>query len=227
MAKWNLWHAVIAGVLVLEPLFLQSVTLFALLTATSLGVFFFMHFVKNSFFLGGPANWVTLVRLLGLMVLGLSYPYLNLITVGVCLAVLIALDGVDGFLARRFDTASEFGSYFDMETDAFLVALVSGMLYVLGIASVWVLLAGFMRYFYGVLRIVLGLGAVRERSFFVAKVIAVAFFISLTLALFSQHDWVMLALHLSSALIFLSFAYSFYWLLFDARQREHAKIISD
>ena len=133
------------------------------------------------------------------------------------LAALIALDGVDGFLARCFDTASEFGSYFDMETDAFLVALVSGMLYVLGIASVWVLLAGFMRYFYGVLRIVLELGEVKERSFFAAKVVAVTFFISLTLAMFSQHDWVILGLYTSSAFIIASFAHSFFWLLLDAK----------
>ena len=219
MAKWNLWHAVIAGMLILEPLFWQSVALFTLLTAASLGVFFFMHFVKNSFFLGGPANWVTLARLLGLVILGLSYPYLDLITVGVCLTVLIALDGVDGFLARRFNTASGFGSYFDMETDAFLVALVSGMLYVLGIASVWVLLAGFMRYFYGVLRIVLELGEMKERSFFAAKVVAVAFFICLTLVLFSQHAWVILGLHVSSTLIAFSFVYSFLCLISDAKQQ--------
>ncbi len=218
IAKWNLYHAIIASVLIIEPLFLQSLVFFSLAVTTSITVFFFTHFQQNRFFLGGPANWVTLTRLLFLAALGLSYSSLSLEMVGVCLVMIIALDGVDGFLARRFNTVSECGNYFDMETDAFLVALASAILYVLGIASIWVLLAGFLRYFYGLLRILLGLGEVKERSFFIAKVIAVAFFISLTLAMFSQHPVIIFCLHISSALIALSFAHSLFWLVLDARQ---------
>lgn len=217
LAKWNLWHAVIASTCMLEPLFFKSVVFFTLLSAASIAVFFFTHFEKNRFLLGGPANWVTLTRLLSLVILGLSYPYIDLITAGLCLTVIIVLDGVDGLLARRFNTASECGSYFDMETDAFLVALASAILYILDIASVWILLAGFLRYLYGLLRIILRLGGVKERSFFAAKVIAVAFFISLNLAMFSQHAVIIFCLQVSSALIVASFAHSFVWLVFDGR----------
>jgi phosphatidylglycerophosphate synthase len=40
-------------------------------------------------------------------------------------ATALVLDCVDGWLARRTGTASEFGARFDMEVDAFLIAVLS------------------------------------------------------------------------------------------------------
>ncbi len=61
-------------------------------------------------------------------------------------AVALALDGVDGHLARRFDQASEFGARFDMETDAFLILVLSLAALMLGKAGAWILAIGLMRY---------------------------------------------------------------------------------
>ena len=36
----------------------------------------------------------------------------------------LALDGVDGHLARRFDQVSDFGARFDMEVDAALILVL-------------------------------------------------------------------------------------------------------
>ena len=65
---------------------------------------------------------------------------------GLALIVLaLALDWVDGRVARRTGTVSTFGARFDMETDAFLIAVLSWY-----VASDrgwwWVLLIGAMRY---------------------------------------------------------------------------------
>ena len=57
-----------------------------------------------------------------------------------------ALDGVDGWLARRTRMTSAFGARFDMETDVFLVLALSVLAWQYGKAGAWVLLCGLMRY---------------------------------------------------------------------------------
>ncbi|MEL6464025.1 MAG: CDP-alcohol phosphatidyltransferase family protein [Pseudomonadota bacterium] len=68
---------------------------------------------------------------------------------GVAVAA-FALDGVDGWLARRTGLVSDFGARFDMETDAGLGAVISLWLLSSGVAGPEVLVLGFMRYaFFG------------------------------------------------------------------------------
>lgn len=61
-------------------------------------------------------------------------------------ALALALDGLDGYLARRFRQESELGARFDMEVDAFLILCLSAAVWQLGKAGPWVLLIGLMRY---------------------------------------------------------------------------------
>jgi phosphatidylglycerophosphate synthase len=56
------------------------------------------------------------------------------------------LDGVDGWLARRSNTASRFGARFDMETDALLILTLAILAWQFDKAGAWVLLSGVMRY---------------------------------------------------------------------------------
>lgn len=65
--------------------------------------------------------------------------------VGIVLFAL-ALDGVDGYLARRYDQESPFGARFDMEVDALLILVLSLAAALLEKAGLWVLLIGLMRY---------------------------------------------------------------------------------
>ncbi|PYE43093.1 phosphatidylglycerophosphate synthase [Rhizobium sp. PP-F2F-G20b] len=58
----------------------------------------------------------------------------------------LLLDGVDGYLARRFHQQSAFGARFDMELDAFLILILSVAALVLNKAGAWVLLIGLLRY---------------------------------------------------------------------------------
>ncbi len=60
----------------------------------------------------------------------------------------IALDGVDGWLARRFATVSPFGARFDMEVDAFLMLVLGLLLVASGTLGAWVLLIGAARYLF-------------------------------------------------------------------------------
>ena len=100
----------------------------------------------------GAANQITLVRTALVALLG-GFVGEILSDLLVWLMVFIsvistALDGVDGWLARRFSTESRLGARFDMETDALLILLLSVLVWQLEKAGVWVLAGGGLRYFF-------------------------------------------------------------------------------
>lgn len=61
-------------------------------------------------------------------------------------AALLALDGIDGWLARRAGLASRFGARFDMEVDALTALVLSALAWQMGKAGPWVLGIGLARY---------------------------------------------------------------------------------
>jgi phosphatidylglycerophosphate synthase len=63
-------------------------------------------------------------------------------------AVLLLLDGVDGWLARRGDLASSFGARFDMEIDALSILVFTLLLLRADQAGAWVLAIGLARYIF-------------------------------------------------------------------------------
>ncbi|UXZ53254.1 CDP-alcohol phosphatidyltransferase family protein [Halomonas sp. 7T] len=64
-------------------------------------------------------------------------------------AIALALDGVDGWIARRFHSQSAFGARFDMELDALLIMLLCvGLLTLEPTIGAWVLLIGGIRYLF-------------------------------------------------------------------------------
>ena len=88
-----------------------------------------------------PANVITLVRAVLAVVVAVIGP------TGLGLAVVVvalSLDWVDGQVARRTGTTSAFGARFDMETDAFLILVLSA--YAAPSYGWWVLLIGAARY---------------------------------------------------------------------------------
>jgi phosphatidylglycerophosphate synthase len=101
----------------------------------------------------GTANTVTLVR--GILAGGVTAlvadslwgpaPVALLVAIA---AVALALDGVDGQVARRTGTTSRLGARFDMETDAILVLVLS--VFVAGSLGWWVLAFGVPRYVFAV-----------------------------------------------------------------------------
>jgi phosphatidylglycerophosphate synthase len=100
----------------------------------------------------GPADWVTTGRAAIVAVLaGLVGETGVTMFAGAATAAAIvaeALDGVDGWLARRTGRESAFGARFDMEIDALLILVLSILAWQLGKVGPWVLLAGLMRYLF-------------------------------------------------------------------------------
>src|SRR5262249_4958735 len=58
------------------------------------------------------------------------------------------LDGVDGWIARRWRTASAFGARFDMEVDALLILVLAILAWQHSKAGGWVMLSGLLRYLF-------------------------------------------------------------------------------
>ena len=73
------------------------------------------------------------------------------------------LDGLDGWVARRFDQVSDFGARFDMESDSHTVLLLDLWLVVQAGFPAWVLIAGVMRYAIVLCRFVAGPRVHKER----------------------------------------------------------------
>jgi phosphatidylglycerophosphate synthase len=103
----------------------------------------------------GPANRVTLARgaliggVIALVADGLVHGGLHGVRIAVLVAiasVALALDLVDGWLARRTGSESELGARLDMELDAVLIAVLSVLVAVA--LGPWVLLIGLMRYLF-------------------------------------------------------------------------------
>lgn len=99
----------------------------------------------------GPADRVTLARVVvagGVAALTVdSYVHLLVRPVLVALAAIaLALDGVDGWVARRTATVSPLGARFDLEADAFLILVLSVL--VARTNGSWVLGLGAARYLF-------------------------------------------------------------------------------
>lgn len=100
----------------------------------------------------GLPNLITLTRavinciLIGMLVdsprlIADGGDWLGWFFLGAALASL-ALDGVDGFFARRLGLSSRFGARFDMEVDAMLLMLLAAATFALGKVGIWVLAIG-------------------------------------------------------------------------------------
>jgi phosphatidylglycerophosphate synthase len=97
----------------------------------------------------GWANVITATRsaLVGIITGLVTASFVEPIPVPVLLGLAIpalALDAVDGWVARRTGTATELGARFDMEVDAFLLLVLSA--YVAETLGLWVMAIGLMRY---------------------------------------------------------------------------------
>lgn len=96
----------------------------------------------------GLANAITTLRLvltLGLLLFGKAWPGAWLFSIALAI---VTLDGVDGWAARRFATAGEFGARYDTAVDSLYTLALCALLHARGTLGAWVLLAGAWHYVY-------------------------------------------------------------------------------
>lgn len=93
----------------------------------------------------GVPNAITAGRMSLVAVLGGLSPQAGVWSAALAM-VIFALDGLDGWFARKLNQQSEFGAAFDMEVDAYFVAVLSLGLWRMDVAGLWIVLPAILRY---------------------------------------------------------------------------------
>ena len=160
----------------------------------------------------GPANHVTMVRaMLAALVASLvAEPVVaRVAATGTAVAiVMIVLDGVDGWLARRSRMTSAFGARFDVETDAVFLMAMSILVWQHGKAGAWVLVGGMMRYAFVMAGSWLPWLARPLQPTRRAKVISVCHMVALSVALAPMIPTPLSAIAVAAALVALSWSFA-------------------
>lgn len=128
----------------------QSVAWYVLLSAVAALVWVLRYRSQWRQFgeLGGVANALTGLRWVAIAILGVFSASIHPYVIFVLGILVLVIDGLDGYYARKYHTTSEFGDVFDKETDAFFVLTYGVIIVELGLAESWVLLPGLLRYGY-------------------------------------------------------------------------------
>ena len=115
-----------------------------------LTVFFYYHRARWRVFgrWGGVANGLTGLRaglLLGAVMGSDEWPLYIYLPIGI---VILVLDGLDGYYARKYGTVSAFGDAFDKEVDALFVLTYGILMVDAHLIGSWIVLPGLLRYGY-------------------------------------------------------------------------------
>lgn len=209
--KWDYQHAFLMLFAGLATAFLHCLPILLIMATVSFLRVIAKKSILSSF--PGYANLVTLFRL-GLLIL-LSFFVFKLSAGFILLLgiIILILDGVDGYLARRFRESSDFGAYLDMEADTFFVCFFCTYYYLENLFGWWVLLPGFMRYLYVVFILIFKLQGRKEKSTRFAKTIAVILFSALLMPLILPRMIYFPAMLLASILVVYSFGISFWGIM--------------
>ncbi|MEM9983461.1 MAG: CDP-alcohol phosphatidyltransferase family protein [Bacteroidota bacterium] len=154
LAQWSLFYAIVMLLFFLPAAWLRDVRWLAAAGLGSFVVFWwlFRDQWRPLGWGGGPANAVTWLRLLGLVAMALLHPWVYPDPLCFWVLMLLGLDGLDGWIARKTHTSSELGAIFDKEVDALYVLVAAFLLWERGRLGAWVWIAGLWRYLYLVLR---------------------------------------------------------------------------
>jgi phosphatidylglycerophosphate synthase len=156
------------------------------------------------------ANAITGLRVCLCASLPVFLPRLSPLAFTAMVVALLAVDGVDGIVARRSGRATAFGARLDLEADAFLTMMLCLLLRQAGLVPAWVLVAGLWRYFYAAMIALLPARGEEPRSLF-SRLSAGVLIFSLASSFLLGARWAPLAAGVGTAVVSLSFARSLYW----------------
>lgn len=178
--KWSFFHSLtnIVGLLIIVlGIGNMNIWLIGVCITFTIYIWHIPEFTKKASSFLSYANWVTIFRLVIILALSFSFEKYDDIFLFIGFLIAILLDGVDGYLARKYNQSSPVGENIDMETDAFMVLLLSYIHYSNGYISWWILIPGGLRYYSEIFVIKLRRGKDIPKK--VRSTIAVIFFISL------------------------------------------------
>jgi phosphatidylglycerophosphate synthase len=156
-------------------------------------------------------NLITTLRVMLTGAIALAAPEASRTLSAMGVLLVFALDGLDGFVARRSGQTSRQGAHYDMEADAYLVLTVCS-LHVLSGLGAWVLLGGLLRYAYVIVTTLVETRGEAPRTRF-GRYAFGSSLLALTLALLEEGVRATLLAALGTLIISWSFGRSFAWAL--------------
>jgi len=207
---WSQGHALVMLVAIVAVVLTRQP---AILVIAALGSLTLLTLRERSALSGlclgvGRANLVTGLRfclLSSALILFVAMPNWLVVTM---LVANVALDGIDGLLARRYQEQSDFGHYLDVEVDAYGIAVLSLLLWLHASVAAVVLLAAILRYVYiWLIKLTVTVEKLEPKRHY-ASVIAVVVYIVWTIRLVFHAPVFTLVLYFSLLLLVLSFARS-------------------
>lgn len=167
LKNWSILHACTLAISSIEIFFLSSYYFFCIAGSLSFTYLLLIHAKDTQLKFPGLANAVTLLRLILLLGVAIINDTQYAGVIGFVIVACAILDVVDGWVARKLNQCTEFGSTFDIEVDAFYVALLTTLMYFNGWISVYLIPLAFLRYYY---KIFITLGLRTQREFVASKI---------------------------------------------------------
>ncbi len=161
----------------------------------------------------GIANSFTLFRLSTLLILAFFSAELNDRIIALVGILILIGDGIDGYLARRFRETSEFGEFFDKETDAFFLLLLCLMAVFKQQIGNWVVLLGFLRYLFAIFLLIYKTDIKKEQRSQFGRIIYVIVVSSLISTFLPIPQLYRPAIFISAILLFYSFGKDVVWIV--------------
>lgn len=148
LSQWPHYFGAVALISTSAYIFTASEQLFAVLASLLFGALiyagrpFWTIYGKT----GGVANTITGLRVAGIISLLYFQQYLHAYVFLVLGILILVADGLDGYYARKYNTVSEFGDFFDKETDAFFVLAFCIIILEQQLLGIWVIIPAILRY---------------------------------------------------------------------------------
>ena len=212
--RWTRFHAFFVFALFIISIYQKS-AVFVSVGALLSFIYFILQHPKSETELGMisfwkiPANYVTLVRVILISVIGISYQATFPIIVGLIGVVILITDYFDGYLSKKHKTSSLFGAQFDQEADAYFVGIFSFILYLQGYAGLWIVTLGLLRYLNIIALYLLNQQHKKEQRFRGARIVAVIVMIALLVPYITPPFLYLPYLIISVISLVCSFGYTF------------------
>jgi phosphatidylglycerophosphate synthase len=209
-SRWSLRHAL--AIVVLTPLSLALHSGIPLAAGALLSFGWLVYGLRDHWTTSGAfglANAITSLRLLltlSALVAGNRAPAAWLSAIAL---IVVSLDGVDGWAARRFATQGDFGARYDTAVDSLFTLALSVLLYLRAVLGPWVLIAGAWHYVYVLSVLIFPSEREAKRSLFGASVF-VGLVTALGAAFVLPAPWAALCAGLAIAIQSASFSKSFW-----------------
>lgn len=162
----------------------------------------------------GTGNFLTSIRLLLVLLIALFHRQIPNYIIALSGFLILIGDGIDGKIARQKNESSEFGEYFDKETDALFIHMFCMLAVLKHMLGMWVLLIGLLRYLFVIYLLITGKKDRKERRSKIGRHIFV--FVSCAVSIMFlpfPHISLMVAV-LSMVLLLYSFGRDILWIQF-------------